>query len=71
MGHDERLAGAREKYQRAERQVAELMASIAAMGDPPYPDSTLAELRAVFAARDRARFEYARIMVEWDGPGAP
>ena len=71
MSHDERLAAAREQLERAEQHVAELMASIAAMGDPPYPESTLAELRDVFDARDRARFEYARILVEWQDPGGP
>ena len=69
MGHDERLAAARAQLERAEREVAELMESVAAMGEPPYPQDTLAELRAVFDARERARFEYARIMVEWQGPG--
>jgi len=71
MGHADRLAAARQRLQRADQQVAELMETIAAMGNPPYPEETLAAMREVFDARDRARFEYARIMVEWDGPAAP
>ncbi|QMU69159.1 hypothetical protein [Streptacidiphilus sp. P02-A3a] len=57
--------------QRAEQQVAELVASIAAMGDPPYPESTLAELRDVFDARERAKLRYLRVALEWDDPEEP
>ena len=73
-GHDERLSAARQRSQRAERQVVELMASIATiatMGDPPYPESVLAELRDAFDARERAKPRYLRVALERDDPEAP
>lgn len=68
MGHDERLSAARRRLERAEQQVADLMASIAAMGDPPYPESTLAELQDVFDARELAKLQYLRVALEWEDP---